>query len=156
MPDDREMWKVPETHHGGDPETLRAMRPLRGRALVEVEPERPSSILWSPTATGRKDRGAHFGRVLALGEPARDPSGVEQPWGCAVGDRVIYVYGVALERVRRFEGDLLVVAQEELQAVVTSGHECRCKDLLGPPLETLHRRCEACRESDPEGRTVAS
>ena len=110
---------VPESYPDHGSQRLRDMTPLRGRALLEVEPEPASTILYFPESDGRKDgHRLHFGRVLRLGPPANSKSGAEVPWGCAVGDRVLYVYAVALEHNRR-DGELVVVGQEEIQAVVT-------------------------------------
>jgi co-chaperonin GroES (HSP10) len=106
-----------DRHVDGNPQDIRAMRPLRGRIVVEVEPEpAASSLLWTPDAKQRSLR-IHVGRVVSMGEPARR-LGVEQPPGFAVGDRVLFVYALSLEKSRRFAGSLCVVAQEEVQAVL--------------------------------------
>ena len=112
-------YTVPESYPEHGSQALRGMIPLRGRALLEVEPEPASTVLYfPPEPDGRKDgHRIHFGRVLRLGPPATSKSGAEVPWGCAVGDRVMYVYAVALEHNRR-DGELVVVGQEEIQAVV--------------------------------------
>jgi hypothetical protein len=47
----------------------------------------------------------------------RGTGGAEVAPGFAVGDRILFVYGVALEKMRSFAGKLCVVAQEEVQAV---------------------------------------
>jgi co-chaperonin GroES (HSP10) len=122
-PTDPDRWKPEDTHHGGDPDRLRAMQPLRGRALVQAEPEPRKGLIHLIKPEGRKAMGPQFGTVLRLGPPARSKDGVEIPWGCKAGDRVLFVYAVALERVRHFEEDLVVVAQEEVQAVIERGEE---------------------------------
>jgi co-chaperonin GroES (HSP10) len=115
--EDRAQWKVPDSFGQGSKRML-DIAPLRGRAVLRIEPEKLSNILVFPEHEGRKTTNLpHFARVVSLGPPALSKGGAEVPWGCKVGDRVLYVYGVALERVRR-DGDLLVVAQEEIQAVV--------------------------------------
>ena len=112
-------YRTPETYPERGSQRLRDMTPLRGRALVEVEPEAASKLLWCPTHEGFKSKHEpHFGRVVRLGPPALSKAGVVVPWQCAEGDRVLYVYAVALEHVRR-DGELVVVAQEEIQAVVS-------------------------------------
>ncbi len=112
---------VPESYADRGSGVLRGMVPLRGRALVEVEPEPASRILWCPQHEGRKStHEPHFGRVVRLGPPALSKGGTPVPWQCAEGDRVIYVYAVALEHIRR-DGELVVVGQEEIQAVVEGG-----------------------------------
>ncbi len=117
---DQSPYTVPESYPDRGSQRLRDMVPLRGRALLEVERETGRSILYFPEAEGRADgHRVHFGRVLALGAPALSKGGVEVPWGCAVGDRVLYVYAVALEHNRR-DGELVVVGQEEVQAVVSA------------------------------------
>jgi co-chaperonin GroES (HSP10) len=98
----------------GDEAHLLAMRPMRGRALLQVLDRNSSTII---TPDGRPlDKKIHRGRVVSLGAPALS-NGVEQPWGCAPGDEVLYVYAIALEKVRRFRG-YVVCGQEEIQAVI--------------------------------------
>jgi co-chaperonin GroES (HSP10) len=101
----------------GNPQDIRTMRPLRGRVVVEVEPEiAASQLVWTPGTKQRALR-IHVGRVISFGAPARRGD-VEVPHEFAAGDRVLFVYTVALEKSRRFAGNLCVVAQEEIQAVL--------------------------------------
>jgi hypothetical protein len=126
-----ELSVVKDGKHWGDGSHLRMARLLPGRVLVEVERDKEASAtLWTPelaqwsqdnTFLGKRP---HFGRVLAMGPPARTPvrrdgsGGAEVAYGFGVGERVLFVYGVALEKVRSFAGNLAIVAQEEVQAVV--------------------------------------
>ena len=104
----------------GNPQDIRSMRPLRGRVLVEVEPDRAaSSSIWTPGPKQRSLR-IHVGRVISFGPPARRGS-VEVPHEFVAGDRVLFVYALSLEKSRRFAGGLCVVAQEEIQAVLGHG-----------------------------------
>ena len=122
---------VHDGKHWGNADPLRMSRLLRGRVLVEVEPEKAeSSALWTPemaqwsqdkTFQGQRP---HIGKVLAMGPPALTPKrrdgsgGAEVAYGFGVGERVMFVYAIALEKTRSFQGRLCVVAQEEVQAVV--------------------------------------
>lgn len=123
MSDMAEALKVVETHQSGDPIAIRSVRLLRGRVLVEIEPEPSTSLLWTPDPKTRTQR-QHYGRVLAFGPPATTPGGTEVPHGYEPGDRVVFVWSVALEKVRRFAGNLAILAQEEIQAVI-SGDQVR-------------------------------
>jgi hypothetical protein len=122
---------VQDGKHWGNAEGLRMSRLLRGRVLVQVEPEDGASkIIWAPEARDWGEKGVyqgkrpHFGRVIAMGPPARLPvcrdgsGGDEVPYGFGVGDRIMYVYAVALEKMRSFAGHLCIVAQEEVVGVV--------------------------------------
>lgn len=132
MKERNEFQVVEGLHHGGDPDVLRSMRLLRGRVLVEVEPEVNKGRIVTIEQHGRAgDVGRtgkpHIGRVLAIGPPALTPvgrdgrGGAEVLPGFTVGERVMFVYAIALEKVRSFEGRLAVVSQEEVTAVVTDG-----------------------------------
>ena len=69
---------------------------------------------------------SHRGRVLALGPPARltdHPDSPECPWGCKVGDEVVYAMFVWLDKMRVMafagvKGEVCIVAQGELCGVV--------------------------------------
>jgi co-chaperonin GroES (HSP10) len=111
------------------------IRPLRGRAVLRKHQEDcggeymigrivvPANV--DPHRTDRdkqfgdrSKRKIHRGVVLALGKPAFEHTGIERPWTIEVGDEVLYTYAVALARARSFE-DIVIVAQEEIQAVLT-------------------------------------
>jgi hypothetical protein len=101
------------------------IRPLRGRAFVEVLGEfRKDSRIIMPEA-GPRDRTWYRGKVLALGQPARvNYVGPEWPWLCKPGDEVVFVLAVWLDKMRitRFvgvRGDVAVLAQLEILGVVT-------------------------------------
>lgn len=79
------------------------VKPLRGR--VVIRPDSPTHfghiVLpdmhrdWKREADrslGRRAQSSHRGRVLAMGEPARNPAGHEVPHGFKVGDAVVYVW----------------------------------------------------------------
>ena len=97
-------------------------RPMRGQAYVQLE-ERVSSLIEMPKADQRYEKW-HQGRVLALGEPARmGDNGPTVPWGCSVGDTVVFVMAVWLDRMRVLEflgvdGQVAVIAQGEIMGVV--------------------------------------
>lgn len=107
----------------------RVLRPLRGRAVIAVDPyeagrdKKLESGVWIP-ATARHPRSEriHQGKIVALGDPAETPKGHMVPWGCAVGDVVLFVYVLAMETHRSMEfspwGPVVVVAQSEIQAVL--------------------------------------
>ncbi len=65
------------------------IRPMRGQVVIEEIPQAPSATLWTPTPGARQVK-THTGRVLALGPPARTPTGAEVPHGFEVGDVVLY------------------------------------------------------------------
>ena len=103
-----------------------AYKPLRGRCFVRPDeaPERTPTGLWLPQTINRDDDPIHFGTVVAVGAPARDQmriAGKLHTWEVQpeykVGDRVAYVFAVALKKVRALEG-LVAVAQEEIQALI--------------------------------------
>lgn len=110
----------------------RKHRMLRGRALVRRdvtelgEHTLASGIVVPGTMplAGRQGYRIHRGTVLALGAPALEHprERVERPWECEVGDVVLFVYGIALEKVRAWD-DLVFVAHEEIQAVMGRGVE---------------------------------
>jgi len=101
------------------------IRPLRGRALLQLHESELASernengIIIPGTGFNPRDKKIHRGRVLALGLPmlSGKRSKCEVPWDCAVGDDVMFVYALALERNRRFE-DTVIVGQSELQCVI--------------------------------------
>jgi Co-chaperonin GroES (HSP10) len=109
----------------GAAEGLDGLRLLRGRALIRLDPaelgeHQTDGGVWVPDSAVRpRDQKIHRGTVLALGPPARQGGnlGPEIPWGCAVGDTVVFVYGVWLERQRRFDG-IAFVAHSEILAVI--------------------------------------
>ncbi len=109
------------TAHRGGVEG-RGFTPLRGRVLIRKLAE-PEGALWTPDDDPR-DRKIHRGEVLVMGAPARTSSGVEVHPEYAVGDTVLFVYGLATEINRTlhkfcdWEGELVVLGQEEIQAVV--------------------------------------
>ena len=102
-------------------------RPGRGRVFLRPEepPERTPSGLHLPQTINHERDAIHFGTVLAVGAPAQerylDAAGKLHVWDVPpeykVGDRVLYVYAVALKRVRHFDS-LCVCAQEEIQGVI--------------------------------------
>lgn len=117
--------------------TPRAPRflPLRGRAVLardewEVGRDRvlASGIVIPNTVRNPRHERIHVGRILALGPPALQRVGKRWhpvPWDCSVGDLVFYVFGVALEKLRSQVvepwGDVVIVAQVEIQAVIENG-----------------------------------
>lgn len=96
------------------------IRPLRARAFVEVLSEVVSQTIIVPNGDPR-DRKWWRGRVLALGLPSIEA----MEWRCKVGDEVIFVLAVWLDKMRitRFvgvRGEVAVLAQAEILAVVNS------------------------------------
>lgn len=88
--------------------------------------EPASKSLWTPDGNPRENKG-HRGTVLALGPQAKDgelAGSREVPWGIAVGDTVIFVLAVWLDKMRmslampEIDGPVCIVAQEEIVAVV--------------------------------------
>ena len=63
------------------------IRPLRGQVVIRET--RPATYLWTPDPAQRQVH-THQGVVLALGPPARTPTGAEVEHGFAVGDLVQY------------------------------------------------------------------
>jgi co-chaperonin GroES (HSP10) len=125
----------PSKYTGTLADLLDRVRWLRGRALVQrdVSEQRehttaggivvPDRGIFDKYAEGHGST-MHRGKLLAHGPPGtlgeREGAPVV-PWDCAPGDEVLYVYGVALQKLRTLdvEGlELVVVAQEEIQAVV--------------------------------------
>jgi co-chaperonin GroES (HSP10) len=94
---------------------IEGFRPLRGRVVVR-ENRRPSSILWTPGGAER-ERTSHRGTVLAIGPAMRTRKGREVPHDFAVGDEVYFCLEY-LEKPRSFPDDVVVLAQEEVLAVV--------------------------------------
>lgn len=108
------------------------VRWLRGRALVErLLPRRSGVVLFADSYDEHEERtrSDHRGRVLALGPPALVASragAVEVPWDCEVGDTVLYVYAVTMQKLRTFvvedpdagRRELVVLAQEEIVGVI--------------------------------------
>jgi len=112
------------------------LRPLRGRALVEVLSEY-TGLLVLPDLDphAEREKKSHRGRVLALGPPAhaerswdgdRWVGGAPVPWDCRVGDEVQFVFAVWLDKMRRGRdwpesmggnAELAVIAQEEILGV---------------------------------------
>jgi co-chaperonin GroES (HSP10) len=94
------------------------LRPLRGRAFVEILPEFESELVLLDSP----DRERYRGRVLKLGPPAEWPNGRQAEWGCAEGDEVFFVLSVWMDRMRCFpvagvRGLVAVLAQEEVLGV---------------------------------------
>ena len=108
--------------------------PLRGRVLLEKDRYEagkdglsPGGIIIPASHYNARDNDGpqiHRGRVVAMGPPARTAKGHEVAPGFRVGDTVLFVYALATEDFRtvRFpqihDGIMVVVAQEEVQAVV--------------------------------------
>lgn len=103
--------------------------PRRGQAYVQVQ--EPKSDVLVLLAEDPREQKSHRGKVLALGPPARltdHPDAPEVPWGVAVGDDVLFVLAVWMDRMRVLEftgvrGHVAVVAQGEVLAVVDSVHD---------------------------------
>ncbi len=95
------------------------LRLLRGRVVVRRAPDVENTILILPDISGETHRKTriHAGTVLALGPPPRTVKGVEVPWDVRVGDKVYFVYALAMERYRTL-GDLAWIHCDELQAIV--------------------------------------
>lgn len=101
---------------------IEKIRPLRGRAFVEVYGEIESIIIMpdsDPT-----ERTWYRGRILALGKPACvGHGGPEVPWSCGVGDEIVFVLFVWMDRMRitsfvGVRGKVAVIAQGEILAKV--------------------------------------
>ena len=109
---------VPESYADRGSGVLRGMVPLRGRAIVEVEPEPASRILWFPQHEGRKStHEPHFGRVVRLGPPALSKGGTPVPWQCSEGDRVLFGKYSGTKLVLRGE-EVRLMREEELLLVI--------------------------------------
>lgn len=101
------------------------IRLLRGRALVQLNPDElgehttAAGVIVPGSAVKPREQKSHRGRILALGPPARQghDNGPEIPWGCEVGDEIVFFWAVWLERMRRFEG-VAFIAQSEIAAVI--------------------------------------
>lgn len=101
------------------------VRMLRGRSLIaldasELGEHQTAGGVWVPgSAVKPREQKSHRGTILALGPPARQGrgNGPEIPWDCKPGDRVVFVYAVWLERMRKFDG-IAVVAQAEVLGVI--------------------------------------
>ena len=114
---------VVKSHHG--------LRMLPGRAVVEEIPRRKSVIITMSDDENGEQKW-YRGKVLALGPPGVTPrsfdgeawvGGVEVPWGCAVGDEVLFEPHLWLDRMRTYEffdvrGRVWIVGQVEVMAVV--------------------------------------
>jgi len=109
----------------GAAEGLDGLRLLRGRALIRLDPaelgeHQTDGGVWIPDSAVRpREQRSHRGTVLALGPPARQGGnlGPEIPWDVEIGERVIFLYAVWLQRARQWD-DLAVVAHAEILAVV--------------------------------------
>ena len=66
------------------------IRPLKGRAVIRER--KPSSDVLVLLDGNPREEKSHRGTVLALGDPAECPNGAPIPWGCEVGDEVVYVW----------------------------------------------------------------
>ncbi len=62
---------------------------MRGQVVIQEISPQASAVLWTP-APGLRDVETHTGRVLAMGPPARTPTGAEVEHGFVVGDLVQY------------------------------------------------------------------
>lgn len=94
------------------------IRPMRGQVVIEEIVDQPSRALWTPTPGARQVK-THRGRVLALGPPARTPSGVEVAYGFGVGDVVQFHYEF-LEKLARNEWEgqkALWIPQQDVDGV---------------------------------------
>ena len=112
--------------------------PLRGRVLLEKDRYEagkdglsPGGIIIPASHYNARDNDGpqvHRGKVIAMGPPARTRKGHEVAPGFRVGDTVLFVYALATEDFRTVyfpqihDGVMVVVAQEEVQAVVGSDH----------------------------------
>ena len=103
-------------------------RPMRGQAYIEMTEEKSETIIL-PEAN-REDTKSHRGIVLALGPPARltdHPDSAQVPWGFDVGDEVIFVLAVWMDRMRilGMRGKrVAVVAQGEICGVIDRAAQC--------------------------------
>ena len=91
------------------------MRPLRGRLVVREHKE-VSGMILMPGGDPRLTT-THRGTVVAAGPPVRRDDGVEIPLGFGVGD-VVQFHFSANEAGRTVYGDLVVMAQHEIDAVI--------------------------------------
>jgi co-chaperonin GroES (HSP10) len=64
----------------------------------------------------------HWGRVVRMGAPAEINGHHVEP-GFQVGDVVMFVYALALQKRRDF-GDVIWIGQEEVQGVLCEGALC--------------------------------
>jgi hypothetical protein len=106
------------------------LRMLPGRAVVEEIPRRKSVII--TMKDNDNDEKWYRGRVLAMGPPGVTPrsfdgeawvGGAEVPWGCKVGDEVLFEPHLWLDKMRTYEffgvrGRVWIVGQVEVMAVV--------------------------------------
>ena len=106
------------------------LRMLAGRAVVEESPRRKPVII--TMKDNDNDEKWYRGRVLAMGPPGVTPrsfdgetwvGGAEVPWGCKVGDEVLFVPHLWLDKMRTYEffgvrGRVWIVGQVEVMAVV--------------------------------------
>jgi co-chaperonin GroES (HSP10) len=98
----------------------RAVRPLRGRVVVRSEDNRPlSDILWTPKANER-DTTAHYGTVLAMGDPAQTSSGIDVDPGFRAGARIVFVWNILEKAWSQQWGNeqVAVIPQEAVLAVI--------------------------------------
>ncbi len=106
------VWDLP---HGG-PTALKPeeVRWLRGRVVVELHPDIVSDVLVIPNGEDR-DRRVGPATVVAMGPPAFDKRGREQPYGFEVG-ALVYVLLPHKSRAIEMDGRKLhVVAQSEVE-----------------------------------------
>jgi hypothetical protein len=97
--------------------------PMRGQAYVRML--EPPVGLVRLTGINPRDQKNHLGEIVALGAPSRlsaHPDSPEVPWDVKVGDKVVFVLGAWLDRMRIMAmlgvtGDVAVVSQTELVAV---------------------------------------
>ncbi len=113
MPEGR--WDREGVYANTNSQDIRNCRPLRGRVIVQLMDEPMGSIITLDKPSSRK---IHRGRVVSFGAPAVTKGGVEVPVAFAVGDVVLFVYALSLEKSRRFADGLTFVAQEEIVAVL--------------------------------------
>src|ERR1019366_4051234 len=76
-------------------------RPMRGQAYVRVLQQKSKLVI--ELDKDPREVHSHRGIVLALGEPARvtdHPDSPEVPWGCNVGDEVVYAMFVWVDKMR--------------------------------------------------------
>ncbi len=146
--------------------------PLRGRVLLEKDRYEagedglsPGGIILPATHYDARDNDGpqvHRGRVVAMGPPARTRKGHEVAPGFRVGDTVLFIYALATEDFRtvRFpqihDGIMVVVAQEEVQAVIGRAFACHnCRQPIHNPdgnywthdrilADPLYRVCGSC------------
>ena len=119
-PSAADIMTAPESHG----EAHDTYRPMRGQAYVELLDPVSSPIML--TGLNPREDKWHRGRVIALGEPAflgARPDSPEVPWDCQVGDEVIFVLAIWMDRMRilRMPGikrKVAVVGQVEIMGVV--------------------------------------